>query len=384
MRKAERIPTKFAPAERISKDELWTKSNQLATMPFLNHFLDSVPDFIVLLNKERQIILANKSLLDFIGQKEIGSVLGLRTGEALNCIHSHETDGGCGTTEFCSTCGAVNAFLVSQRGKTSIQECRITRQENGDALDLRVWASPFDLNGEQFTILVLVDISNEKRRRALERIFFHDVTNTLGGLLGFAELLKEAKSEESGEYRDAIYRLVDRLVEEINAQRELTSAENNELSLHSVSIDSISILQETADLYKSHEISKRHHISIDPDSSQVSFVTDKNLLARIIGNMTKNALEASKPGETITLNCKSGETEIKFAVHNPGFMPRETQLQVFQRSFSTKGIGRGLGTYSMKLLGEHYLKGKVSFETSPDTGTTFKISLPLVPNSKVE
>lgn len=41
-------------------------------------------------------------------------------------------------------------------------------------------------------------------------------------------------------------------------------------------------------------------------------------------------------------------------------MPRTSQLQIFQRSFSTKGKGRGLGTYSIKLLTERYLKGTAS------------------------
>jgi sensor histidine kinase regulating citrate/malate metabolism len=48
---------------------------------------------------------------------------------------------------------------------------------------------------------------------------------------------------------------------------------------------------------------------------------------------------------------------------------------MFKRSFTTKGIGRGLGTYSMKLLGEKYLKGKVGFESSKQNGTTFYIEI---------
>jgi hypothetical protein len=55
-----------------------------------------------------------------------------------------------------------------------------------------------------------------------------------------------------------------------------------------------------------------------------------------------------------------------------------------QRYFTTKKEqGRGLGTYGMKLIGERYLRGKVSFETS-SAGTVFTFSLPcdffLTPN----
>ena len=47
------------------------------------------------------------------------------------------------------------------------------------------------------------------------------------------------------------------------------------------------------------------------------------------------------------------------------------RLQIFQRSFSTKGAGRGLGTYSVKLLSERYLKGAVGFRSTHAEGTRF-------------
>ena len=55
-------------------------------------------------------------------------------------------------------------------------------------------------------------------------------------------------------------------------------------------------------------------------------------------------------------------------------------MQIFQRSFSTKGQpGRGIGTYSIKLFGETYLGGRgfVSPAEAPE-GTTFSIVLPKV------
>ena len=58
-------------------------------------------------------------------------------------------------------------------------------------------------------------------------------------------------------------------------------------------------------------------------------------------------------------------------------MSELVQRQVFNRSFTTKGKGRGLGSYAMKLLGERYLQGKVSFTTDPEEGTTFRIELPV-------
>ena len=119
------------------------------------------------------------------------------------------------------------------------------------------------------------------------------------------------------------------------------------------------------------------HLRLDPDAHEVTFTNDKVLLGRVLGNLLKNGLEASVPGQTVTTGCRTTADEIEFWVHNPACMPRNVQLQIFQRSFSTKGAGRGLGTYSIKLLTEKYLQGAASFVSLPDEGTTFFVRYPL-------
>jgi sensor histidine kinase regulating citrate/malate metabolism len=110
--------------------------------------------------------------------------------------------------------------------------------------------------------------------------------------------------------------------------------------------------------------------------SESTIKTDKTLLKRVLGNLIKNALEASNEGNTVSLGIEEFDSTIVFSVSNETFMPRDIQLQIFQRSFSTKGKGRGVGTYSVKLLTENYLKGQVTFLSTPEFGTTFYITIP--------
>ena len=142
-------------------------------------------------------------------------------------------------------------------------------------------------------------------------------------------------------------------------------------------IDSLELLQEVTDTYDSQPFADRRHIRVDENAQRIVFTSDKTLLQRVIGNMLKNALEASGSGDTVTLGCEMRGDRIEFRVHNPNPMPREIQLQVFQCSFSTKGPGRGIGTYSMKLLSERYLQGNVSFTSSAEAGTVFRARYPL-------
>ena len=161
MDKKKKISTAFAPAERAGEKEV--QSGRLSATPFLNWFFDPAPDFVLILNKERQIVLANRSFADFLGVKEPNSICGLRPGEALDCIHARKTAGGCGTTEFCSACGALKAILSSQQGKAVVQECLVVRKENGEPLNLRVWAAPLPVEDGPFTLFAIVDVSGEKQ-----------------------------------------------------------------------------------------------------------------------------------------------------------------------------------------------------------------------------
>jgi len=105
--------------------------------------------------------------------------------------------------------------------------------------------------------------------------------------------------------------------------------------------------------------------------------TDRRLLRRVLSNMLKNGLEATAPGQTVALNCTERGDSAVFTVHNREVMPADVQLQIFQRSFSTKGeAGRGIGTYSIKLLGQQYLGGKVEFTSREPEGTAFVLTVP--------
>ncbi|MEI7946139.1 MAG: ATP-binding protein [bacterium] len=372
------LETQFAPPERADAESISRDAQLLMESALLEHLTTAVPCVLLILNPERQIVYKNQRTIDLLGTSAIEEMLGKRPGEMLHCVHACESQAGCGTTEFCRECGAVNTVLQSQaEGATVVSECRISTVSGG-AYEFRVWASPYRYGKKDFTLFTLLDISNEKRRNVLERTFFHDVINILNVVVGCSQLLEDTKDVENvAEYIKTIQIAANELVEEISSHRRLLQAENGELSVTISKVVSLSLLREVKKVFSADENLKNREIVVDAGSDGAEIATDRVLLRRVLTNMVKNALEATAVGKEVRLACERSQSSIVFSVHNPGHMPRSVQLQVFHRSFSTKGKGRGIGTYSMKLFGEKYLKGKVWFSSTEDKGTTFYLSLPL-------
>jgi len=327
----------------------------------------------VLIDTLRQVVLANEAFVKLLND-EPEHILGKRPGELLGCEHTSEGVNSCGTTEYCRQCGAVKAILAGLDGKAETQECRIVQQA-GDGLNLRVWARPLRIEDRRFVIFTVRDTRDEQRRKALERIFFHDILNTAGIVSTYAQMLEMEPDTVESVSAD-LNSVTDRLINEIIAQRDLMRAENGELQIRFQPIDTQAFVEELAEHYRNHPVSDGRHIAVRGNQA-AQLVTDEPLLGRVVGNMLKNALEASDNGTTVTVGCDHNTTHARFFVHNPAIMPRKVQLQVFQRSFSTKGAGRGLGTYSMRLLSEKYLNGTVSFVSTKEQGTTFFAEYPL-------
>ena len=137
------------------------------------------------------------------------------------------------------------------------------------------------------------------------------------------------------------------------------------------------MLKETINLIKDQNVATKKKIELDKKSASVMIQTDVRLLTRILLNLLKNALEASSSGESVKIGCNFSNETISFWVKNSAAMTESVKSQMFQRSFSTKGPGRGVGTYSVKLLTERYLGGKVDFKSSKEEGTVFYIHLPI-------
>lgn len=361
-------------------ERLIDREISIGNIHLVKELLSSTSSIVCILNTQNQIVFANENLIQKYKLDLERDIFGLRFGEVMGCVNLKGGESVCGTTDKCRYCGAnyaFNDFWNSRR--TVINECRLIREEHGYTrqYDLEIKATPFHYQND-YMILSLVDITEQKRREILERIFFHDIINMAGSLRGILNIMKEGNGlQEDGEnFFEIATSLSDEIIDEIKAQQQLLKAESGELEISTENAKMDSFLREISNKVKYCQEAFERKIEIHDFSSDVEFTTDKVLLTRVVFNMAKNALEAIPRGGSIRIEAHLKGDKIRIEVHNDSRIEEDVRNQLFQRSYSTKGKNRGVGTYSMKLLGERYLKGVVNFESTAEKGTTFYIEIP--------
>jgi predicted Zn finger-like uncharacterized protein len=91
----------------------------------------------------------------------------------------------------------------------------------------------------------------------------------------------------------------------------------------------------------------------------------------------QQALEGN-PGEVTvtTVSTNSSHIQVQVSDDGPG-IPKDLQTKIFEPFFTTKEVGKGTGlglSVSYGIVKEH--KGDIQVESSPETGTTFKLTFP--------
>jgi K+-sensing histidine kinase KdpD len=368
--------TYFAPAARTPFAVLKALSERVLDDPIVTGVLESVASYAIVLDANRQGIAANEALLTLLGADGVDAILGKRPGEALNCVNASRGPAGCGTSLQCRHCGAVIAILAAQvNGHPVDGECTIASACNGSAkaTSFRVRVSPVAIAGTSVYLGVLQDITASKRHQLLDQAFLHDLSNLVSGLLGWTGELVVGDDKEPVV---RVQELAARIAEQLDEQRTLAQVERGAWQLQATPIDPEALAQTLQTWFGAHACARNRNLVIDIALQEGRLVTDGRLLTRVLGNLLKNALEATPEGETVNLTVSIGSEQARFDIYNPGSIPIDVATRLFNSPVTTKGAGHGIGLYSVQLFGEAYLGGSVSFESNADRGTHFRFELP--------
>ncbi len=346
--------------------------------------LEATSTLVLVLNRHRQILYTSSHFRKLIGEPDEAELLGLRPGDALKCIRVNESQNGCGGSGACRYCVCLHLILSamemgeSKSGEAVIQQLGPMGERSLNIMEHVVPAQLFD---EPIYIVTFMDVSDKLHRRWMEKLFFHDLINRMGALSNYLKMMKKDAPEGTGDdlaFLEASFR--DVLVD-VQAQKLMFEAESGELQTEWVYLKPANILNNLLQLYRKHDLAAGKELISEVEAPEAGVRADYLLLHRVLENMLRNALEATSPGQKVRAGCRritmEGEPFLEMWIQNAEVMKEDVRSHVFQRSFSTKGINRGLGTYSMKLFGERILGGTVGFQSEQGLGTAFYFRLPI-------
>ena len=202
----------------------------------------------------------------------------------------------------------------------------------------------------------------------------HELRNPLGSIKGSADLLARSASRNDA----AAIALAKELAEIISTEVDRTN------SLVTRFLDFARPLEPRRELTNVAEVIdraiKRAKAEVITDYAALPPIPiDPELMEQVFLNLISNASEASLPGAPVTIRTREddGQAEVSVIDHGCGIPPGRIET-IFNPFVTTKqtGVGLGLAIVS-KIVDGH--GGKMSVESEPGRGSTFRVCLPINP-----
>jgi nitrogen fixation/metabolism regulation signal transduction histidine kinase len=266
--------------------------------------------------------------------------------------------------------------------------------ERGTA-ELLIKATSIKTREEELMLLSLQDIRNELDENELDswmkliRVLMHEIMNSIAPITSLSESLsklftvegRDVKPSEMDEktIRNTILGLNvigeqgNGLIKFVESYRKLTRLPKPDLKIFKAE----SLVNRIKVLYFSFENNEKAKLSVEINPENLEIYADEDLVAQVLLNLVKNALEAVSVLEsgTIRILVKLGANnrpEISVADNGPG-IPREILEQIFVPFFTTREKGSGIGlSLSRQIMRLH--GGSLQVRSVPEKETVFTMS----------
>ena len=236
-------------------------------------------------------------------------------------------------------------------------------------------------------IIAISDVSHELSNQEIDswikliHVLTHEIMNTITPVTSLSEtLLKELGEKEENDLRiglETIHKTGTELLSFVNNYRRFTHVPQPQPSLFYVE----PFLQRMALLCN-------HEVSIEVAPKDLIVYADESLIAHVVTNLLKNAVEAIKEKEStevsedkhafIRIKAYANEQEaiVIDVTNNAGIIPDDIAAHIFIPFFTTKkegsGIGLSLSRQIMRVSG-----GTLSLhQDKEENTTTFRIVIP--------
>lgn len=224
----------------------------------------------------------------------------------------------------------------------------------------------------------------------MRREFFanlsHDIRTPLTSILAYVEtLLDGALSDEENNVRflEIIHRNATRLSILISDYSNLSLIESGGLKLHIEAVRLRQLMDELNMTFQSQLAANQIELKINvPESFTVH--ADPQRLVQVLTNLVDNAIKFNRPNGTVFIDATAKGSFSVITVRDTGSGIKPQDLpRIFERLYRadksrTPGVGgSGLGLAIVKHLVQAH-GGEVEVESTPNSGSTFRVKLPIV------
>jgi len=219
--------------------------------------------------------------------------------------------------------------------------------------------------------------------REMAKQVAHEIKNPLTPLKLGVQLLEKSWKEKDPKFETKFERFTQSFIEQIESLSHIASEFSNFAKMPETKLEQVNlneIIQQSIILYRQTEQTTIHFDN--KSGSDIIVNADKDQILRCFNNLIKNAIEAKSDKRHITIHIllyrKSGSICVEIKDNGTG-IPTELENRIFKPNFTTKSSGTGLGlAFVLKAI--ENIGGNITFETTPNVGTTFFIELPIVEN----
>ncbi len=220
----------------------------------------------------------------------------------------------------------------------------------------------------------------------------HELRTPLNSIIGFADLLRESDDQRTARYGNNISTASKNLLAMINDMLDLAKIEAGKVSVRQDKVSALDTCQTLLALMTPLADKKNIELLSELADDMPIVATDGGKLQQILYNLLSNAIKFTPPEGSVTLrtNVKLDEAqgdevqgEILFSVEDTGpGISEADQVHIFEKFYQVnptltkEATGTGLGLAISKELAS-LLGGKIMLRSSPGTGATFTLHLPI-------
>ncbi|MCL5674519.1 MAG: hybrid sensor histidine kinase/response regulator [Candidatus Omnitrophica bacterium] len=226
----------------------------------------------------------------------------------------------------------------------------------------------------------------ESFRDGLVHMIVHDIRNSLTGIYGYIELLRNTEegkiSPDGQEYAQRALNGLESLVEMTSTLLDVSKIESGQMKLNFSEWDMAGLTRDILKKMDSLRETRRFTIVMDPQDGRFILESDRILIGRVIQNLMSNALKFTPPDGEISIVLKSLQDHIQFSVKDTGpGIPAEYHKKIFEKfgqvESQTGNCPRstGLGLTFCKMTVEAH-GGRISVDSEVNKGSTFWFILP--------